>query len=142
MEQIDELRQLLPKYKLLFSTAIVCIRYPKYDFICTCLFTKFSTSTELVKFIHDNFDYFIEMIILNGFVRYGDHIKCYFRRDYIFIILYADGIIVKYVIEENWNDAVCHVLADPKIMFDELRKIIDVDISYKPIRSTFAHSAK
>lgn len=132
MEQIGELRQLLPKYTFMPYVSYidnVNIIYPKYDFWNTISIKILFRDIKLIKFIHDNLDYFIEMLILNGFVKYGD--RCHFRRDHIFVKLYVDTIIVQYFIEEGDGDDTPCVLKNSETMFDDLRKFIDIDISHK-----------
>lgn len=122
MEQIDELKQLLPKYDIVFNTNYrnnISITYSKYNLYREINPLHIPENIILYKFMHDNLEYFIEMLLLNGFVRYNE--RSDFNLDDLYIHLHIDIILV-----QNFKTGKICAFENPETMSDDLREFIGV----------------
>lgn len=123
---MENFRQLLPKYQINDidgKDEFVEIKYNDFGGNLVYSVKHIIADINTYKFIHDNFDYFVEMLLSNGFKKVN---KDRYNRGDLYVNLYFNLISVVY-------DNVYYSLENPRTMFDELRKHIGVDIPLKSV---------
>lgn len=126
---MDDLRKLFPKYSIEKNVHdYIVIYYDNFNSHQVYDHDLIIGHIDRFKFIHENVDYIIEMLLANGFLRDVNQL-CVFKRSKIHIYIYYSSIEVNIHNKDTYEYV---YLINPITIFDDLRKIIDIDISYKP----------
>lgn len=129
-QQLAFLRQTLDKYIIIDKGDQILIRPHKYGNTFIYPLEFILENIEMVKYIHDNRDYFHDMLISNGFMLNVDNSDgfIYYYRDNLRVNIYFDFVnllgIGNYFIDD---------LDNMTTMYEDLRKFIGIDIQYKQV---------
>lgn len=122
---MEELQQILYKYKLYFNNDAIRIVYDSYDYVEFTSYYYLKEHIGLCKFIHDNWEHLHNMIISNGYYYEGNY---YSLDNDISFSIFHYGI---YVYNEKGNQIDC--INDINTIFNQLREYLDATPIYKPV---------
>lgn len=131
-ESIEHYQRLLYKYELTYEyvntheydNERVHVKYGNKSTVNMSL-KVLQQSIEVIKFIHDNREYFVEMLLANGYNDIINSIR--YVRGGLIVDIFVNYI---YVSDDKFRFHIFEIAT----MYDKLRDLaIGIDVSYKPV---------